>query len=65
MPGVITEDAWQHLLAAKLDFDRTSSPFYDEVLLEVAGRIDAAGSVGKLDIGGLVVWLVLAPAWPE
>jgi len=34
----------------------TISPHYDEILEEVAQRIEAASSVGKGDIGMLVVW---------
>jgi hypothetical protein len=31
-------------------------PAYDEVLFEVAGRIAGAGSIGKSDIGALLLW---------
>lgn len=29
---------------------------YDEVLIEVAARVQAAGSIGKSDIGALLLW---------
>lgn len=35
---------------------RQISPHYDDVLREVAARIDASGSVGKSDIAALAFW---------
>lgn len=32
------------------------SPAYDEVMVEVAGRVRDSGSIGKADIGALVLW---------
>ena len=35
---------------------KETSPSYDEVLLEVAERIESNGSIGKADIGSLLFW---------
>lgn len=32
------------------------SPHYDEILHEVTDRVAASGSIGKVDIGALVLW---------
>jgi hypothetical protein len=37
-------------------YRRDVSAFYDEVIEEIAERADQRGSIGKADIGGLVVW---------
>lgn len=41
------------------------SSFYDEVLLEVQARAERDGSIGKADIGALMLWkrLNLSTAW--
>src|SRR5205823_5328096 len=44
------------LVEAHDDYVRTVSSTYDDVLREVSDRIAASGSIGKLDIGALVVW---------
>jgi len=44
------------LLAARQDVADQVSINYDDVLNEVAGRIDRTRSIGKLDIGALLFW---------
>jgi hypothetical protein len=47
----------QLLLAAKSKYDAAGNgAAYDEVVDEVAERVDESGSIGKLDIGALVAW---------
>ncbi|MFF3691616.1 hypothetical protein [Streptomyces sp. NPDC002187] len=47
---------WDELSAARTDYLAAVSPHYDEVLQEVAQRAEDTGSLGKADIGALVVW---------
>lgn len=49
-------DIVERLRQAKAEYDKGGSEFYDEVLHEVSDRAAAAGSVGKLEIGALVLW---------
>lgn len=44
------------LLRADEDYRRNISPHYDEVLQEVTDRVATSGSIGKVDIGALVMW---------
>jgi hypothetical protein len=45
---------------------RQFSPYYDDVLHEVAARIDASGSVGKSDIATLAFWKrIPTGSWAE
>lgn len=44
------------LIKAREDVGQRVSAFYDEVLGEVADRIEATGSIGKVDIGALLFW---------
>jgi hypothetical protein len=44
------------LVKAREDVDQKMSVSYDEVLDEVADRIAATGSIGKVDIGALLFW---------
>lgn len=37
-------------------YRRDVSPYYDEVVAEVAERADQTGSIGKADIGALIAW---------
>ncbi|MFB6894539.1 hypothetical protein ACFCX4_35180 [Kitasatospora sp. NPDC056327] len=48
--------AWTGLIAARSAYAETVSPHYDEVLDEVAERVSARGSLGKADIGALLLW---------
>lgn len=50
------EQVWSRLSAARLALERETSPAYDEVLVEVSERVAASGSLGKSDIGALVLW---------
>ncbi|MCT9868350.1 hypothetical protein [Paenarthrobacter aurescens] len=53
---LINPQRWKILHGAHAAFIAESSPVYDEVLVEVAGRIEKSGSVGKADIGAMVLW---------
>lgn len=52
----ISVDGWARLLAARAHYEAHVSTVYDEALHEVAARIDAVGSLGKADIGALLLW---------
>jgi hypothetical protein len=53
---VLAEPDWKRLTQARKDYADSAPTSYDEVLYEVAGRIDRAGSIGKADIGALLFW---------
>lgn len=44
------------LVAARDEYEDPASEHYDEVLNEVADRAASVGSLGKVEIGALVVW---------
>ena len=44
------------LITARQDVEEKVSHSYDEVLIEVARRIDDSGSIGKVDVGALLFW---------
>lgn len=58
-----TEDArvadhgrtWAQLDAARAAYQQVAGA-YDEVLVEVAARVSTTGSIGKADIGALLLW---------
>jgi hypothetical protein len=50
----LTDDQWRELRGAR--GDRGADSVYDELIREVIGRVEAAGSIGKLDIGGILLW---------
>lgn len=52
----LSSQSWEHLLNSHTGYLKETSPSYDEVLLEVAERIDSSGSIGKADIGSLLFW---------
>ncbi|MGW3683347.1 hypothetical protein [Streptomyces prasinus] len=54
--AVVGSDGWQRLIAARDAYTHTVSPHYDEVLHHVARRAQAEGSLGKADIGALLLW---------
>lgn len=47
---------WNLLISAHESYCAATSTTYDEVLWEVAQRAEESGSLGKLDIGALIVW---------
>lgn len=47
---------WETLRASHAAYISGTSRAYDEVLMEVAARIRATGSIGKTDIGALLFW---------
>jgi hypothetical protein len=50
------QDRATKLRGALERYRQNASPFYDEVVNEVAERASLNGSMGKADIGALVVW---------
>lgn len=50
---LLTADNADRLIAARAEIDVR---VYDEVLHEVAGRVERSGSIGKADIGALLFW---------
>jgi hypothetical protein len=52
----VGERVWKQLVAARMEYQATVPAVYDEVLVEVAQRAEALGSLGKADIGALVMW---------
>lgn len=54
--GTVFVEGLADLLAAYDEHKRTVSESYDEVLADVSTRIAESGSIGKLDIGALVLW---------
>ena len=55
-PSAGNEVVWQRLVGGLAAYRRHVSPAYDEVLDEVTGRIAVVGSIGKADIGALLMW---------
>jgi hypothetical protein len=54
--SLISEENWSRLCRAHKEYNAEVGRAYDEVLHEVSERIAASGSIGKLDIGALVLW---------
>jgi hypothetical protein len=54
-PAIGTE-GWQRLIAARDAYEHAISPHYDEILHQVAHRARTEGSLGKADIGALLLW---------
>lgn len=52
----VGEQVWERLVAARAKYRATVPAVYDEVLMEVAQRATERGSLGKADIGALVMW---------
>lgn len=53
---MLPQERIEALLNAFEAYERVVSPSYDEVVLEVAARAKASGSLGKIDIGALTTW---------
>jgi hypothetical protein len=49
-------EQWARLEEAGTAYRQQAADTYDEVLVEVAARVSAVGSVGKADIGALLLW---------
>ncbi|MGW8955767.1 hypothetical protein [Streptomyces sp. NPDC055709] len=58
------QQIWDKLAAARTAYLAAVSPHYDEVLWDVAQRAENTGSLGKADIGALVVWKRLSAQTP-
>lgn len=58
VPAAEPEQAqiWSMLVAAHSGYRREVAAAYDEVLLDVVDRVAATGSLGKSDIGALLLW---------
>ncbi|WP_308401127.1 hypothetical protein [Streptomyces sp. AC512_CC834] len=54
--GTIGSNGWQQLIAAREVYTRSAGVHYDEVLDHVAQRAQSEGSLGKADIGALLLW---------
>ncbi|MEV6841772.1 hypothetical protein AB0N17_46650 [Streptomyces sp. NPDC051133] len=55
-PLALAPEQWQRLAAAHQAYTDTVSPYYDETLQEVTRRACTSGSIGKADIGALLMW---------
>ncbi|MGK5112781.1 hypothetical protein [Geodermatophilus sp. CPCC 205506] len=44
------------LVRGREDYLKGASPYYDQALAEVASRADRDRSLGKVDLGGLLLW---------
>ncbi|MEU5184836.1 hypothetical protein AB0G49_32845 [Streptomyces longwoodensis] len=55
-PLALAHEQWQRLAAARQAYTDTVSPHYDEALQEVTQRACTSGSIGKADIGALLMW---------
>ncbi len=54
--GDICSDDWQRLITAREMYARSSGIHYDETLHQVAQRAQSEGSIGKADIGALLLF---------
>jgi hypothetical protein len=70
----ITGKTLDALQSAHAAYTTSVGPTYDDVLHEVADRVERTGSLGKLDVAGLVLWKRLQAntpwvsefhTWPE
>ncbi|MFF4105375.1 hypothetical protein [Streptomyces sp. NPDC001903] len=57
-------EQWQRLAAARQAYTDTVGPYYDETLQEVTRRACTSGSIGKADIGALLMWKQLRADTP-
>jgi hypothetical protein len=55
-PITVSAETLEILRTAHTAYAAEVAPSYDELLHEVVGRVTRTGSLGKLDIGGLVLW---------
>ncbi|MFD5460114.1 hypothetical protein [Streptomyces olivaceus] len=54
--GEIGSDDWQRLITAREMYARPAGIHYDEALDQVAQRAQSEGSIGKADIGALLLF---------
>jgi hypothetical protein len=54
--GGAPDQKWVQLTTARTAYEQQVASAYDEVLLEVAARVRFEGSIGKSDIGALLLW---------
>ncbi|MFJ4967142.1 hypothetical protein ACIP6P_32705 [Streptomyces sp. NPDC088729] len=60
----IETQIWPVLVSAGESYRASTSLAYDEVLAEIAQRAERSGSLGKSDIGALVLWKRLSARTP-
>lgn len=53
---VVSPGAVDRLIAAHVEYEENVSAHYGDLLTEVSSRVKECGSVGKADIGALVLW---------
>lgn len=56
MAEPFTDDPWPTLGVAHARYLATVSPYYDDVLRDVASTINDRGDIGKTEIGALLFW---------
>ncbi|MGP9529316.1 hypothetical protein [Glutamicibacter sp. AOP5-A2-18] len=56
LPPANENELWLHLSNSYRNYITDTSEHYDEVLLEITERFVASGSLGKADIGSLLLW---------
>ncbi|WP_325151111.1 hypothetical protein [Amycolatopsis sp.] len=54
--GGARDQKWVQLARARTAYEQQVASAYDAVLLEVAERVRFSGSIGKSDIGALLLW---------
>ncbi|MBP2579563.1 hypothetical protein J3A78_000041 [Streptomyces sp. PvR006] len=52
----LAPEQWERLASARQAYADAVSPHYDETLRDVIQRASASGSIGKADIGALLLW---------
>ncbi|KJV03907.1 hypothetical protein [Rhodococcus sp. PML026] len=53
---ILEADGLRRLVDADAAYDAATSEAYDEVLFDVVARVEDAKSLGKVDIGALLLW---------
>lgn len=53
---LLNAEHWDKLISAHARYTSQVSPHYDDVLRDVAARIERSGSIGKADVGALLFW---------
>ncbi len=53
---LLSQEGLERLLAAREEARLAISDAYDESICEVTARIDQSGSIGKVDVGALLLW---------
>jgi hypothetical protein len=65
-PSIAPTQRSATLAAALEQYRATECPEYDETLHDLIGRVAAIGSLGKTDLGALLLWKrIRVVAWAE